>query len=60
MHLRILSSVLLTEMFDLPGKELKCRKELTELLLKVFTKLCEVAGFAWVDLKLKSRTSYVL
>jgi len=28
LHLRILSSVLLIEMFDLPGKELKCLKEL--------------------------------
>jgi len=28
MHLRIFSSVLLMEMFDLGVKELKCRKEL--------------------------------
>jgi len=30
-----------------------------EVLQKVITKLYEVAGSVWADLKLKSRTSYV-
>jgi len=42
-------------MFDLRGKELFCRKE----LLSTITKFYEGAGYMWVDLKLKSRTSYV-
>jgi len=45
MHLRILSSVLLIEMYDLRGKELNYRKELLlNHYRKSFIKLYEVAG----------------
>jgi len=59
MHLRILSSVILMEMFDLQGNELKCRKQWSWVITIVITMFCEVAGHVWVDLKLKLRTSYV-
>ena len=50
MHLRILSSVLLIEIFHLRDKELKHRKIAPESLQKLITELYEVAGDVWVDL----------
>jgi len=61
MHLRILSRVLLIEVFDLQGKELKCWKK---IFLNHYGKPLQSSTrlqymCAWVDLKLKSRTSCV-
>jgi len=58
MHLRILSSVFLIEIFDLPNKDQKYRKELL-LNHSQNTKFHDFAGHVWVDFTLKSWTSNV-